>query len=60
MFHQNQTKLAPQSRNNEDLMRPCADLRLSDDEHGDGDGGGSARAETPIHPNQVVDGIKFM
>lgn len=41
-------------------MRPCADLRLSDDEHGDGDGGGSARAETPIHPNQVVDGIKFM
>ena len=35
-------------------------MKLSDDENEDGDGGGSARAETPIHPNMVVDGIKFM
>ena len=42
-----------------EFVKPPLELKLSDDEQ-EGDGGGSARAETPIHPNQVVDGIKFM
>ena len=49
----------PISRNTNEFAKPPLELKLSDDEQ-DGDGGGSARAETPIHPNQVVDGISFM
>ena len=57
---QSRTSKNPISRNTNEFTKPPLELKLSDDEQEDGDGGGSARAETPIHPNQVVDGINFM